>query len=170
MKILKISDDAGFMGIANFDKYRSFIAKDWDFEMIKSRIVEETNFHHLLFWATGLEYTWKVKIDTQASNQESYRDIRGVIEVTSGKLHLTNYESLTRAAQFEDLKLPENHLNDLVIELENGKYMVKIRQLFNPDEFDFDADKINFEIIPMKIERNVELYSNNVKGIYWSDY
>ncbi|MEL7250126.1 MAG: hypothetical protein AAFZ63_08600 [Bacteroidota bacterium] len=42
MKLLKIPDDSGFLGIANFDKYRSFIAKDWDFEMIKTRIVEGT--------------------------------------------------------------------------------------------------------------------------------
>ncbi|MEL6835326.1 MAG: hypothetical protein AAFP77_20165 [Bacteroidota bacterium] len=166
MKLLKIPDDSGFLGIANFDKYRSFIAKDWDFEIIKTRIVEEINAHHLLFWATGLGNTWKVKIDTQASKAEAFREVRGVIEVTDEKLYLTNYESLTMAAQFEHVKLPEKHLSDLVVELENGKYMVKIRQLFNPDELDFDSDDIHFEIIPMKIEQNLELYQNNVEGIY----
>ena len=86
MKILEIPDDSGFTGIANFEKHQSFISEDWDFEMIQNRIVAEINSHHLLFWATGFENTWKVKVDDKSSSMGSFRDGKGVIEVTSGKI------------------------------------------------------------------------------------
>ncbi|WP_143473613.1 hypothetical protein [Flavilitoribacter nigricans] len=167
---MEISDDSGFMGIANFSRYRSFLSRNWDFEMIKKRIVEEINSHHLLFWSTGLENTWKVKIAFENSDSTAFRENRGVIEVTDGELFLTNYEALTMAAQYQQVKLPESHHKDLAIKLENGKYMVKFRQLFNPDEYDFATEDINFEIVLMRIEKNPEIYVNNVNEIYWSAY
>ncbi|MEM9527951.1 MAG: hypothetical protein AAGA31_15155, partial [Bacteroidota bacterium] len=154
MKILELPDDSGFMGLANFAKYRSFISSDWDFEMIKRRIIEEMNAHHLLFWATGFGNLWKVKIDAKPSTTNAYREAEGIIEVTDKKLYLTNYESLTMAAQFDDLKLPEKHLEDLVIELDNGSYLVQFKQLFNPDEEDYNSNEINFEIALTEIEKS----------------
>jgi len=167
MKLLQITDDSGFLGIANFDKYNSFISKEWDFEIIKERIVSEINAHNLLFWETGLEGFWKVRIDDQPSDKDSFREERGVIEISNRKLFLTNYESLTMAAQFEKIKLPEKHLEGLFVELDNGKYMVKFRQMFDPRADKIDWDQVHFEIVIMKIENLPSIYKNKVKGIYW---
>lgn len=169
MKILEISDDSGFIGVANYERYNAFISADWDFKMIERRIIDETNSNNILFWATGLENIWKVKLGTETSNLKSYREDKGVIEITNGKLHLTNYDTLTMAAQFEDIMLPESHDEDLFIELENGKYLVTIRQLFNPDEFERNIDNIDFEVIFMKLEKGKEIY-NNINKIFWLDY
>lgn len=63
-KLFEISDDSGFIGIANLGKYESFIASDWDFDAIKDRIVREINRNHILFWSTGRERNWKVLVST----------------------------------------------------------------------------------------------------------
>ena len=170
MKIFEISDDSGFMGIANFDKYNSFITPKWDFEMIKERIINEMNSNNLLFWGTGMENFWKVKIDTKLSEKPFFREERGVIEITNRKLHLTNYESLTMGAQFEKIKLPEKHHEKLCVELANGKYMVKFRQMENPEKYEVETDDFDFEIALTKIVNMPEIYVNNFKKIFWSNY
>ncbi len=168
MKILEISDDSGFMGIVNFDKYNSFIDENWDFYSVRERIIDEINSHHLLFWATGLENNWKVVFVEKASEKSAFREERGVIEVTNKKLYLTNYESLTMAAQFENVQLPENHHKDLFIDLENGKYMIKFRQISDPSHF--HEQDIDFEIVIQRIVKMPELYLNKVDEIYWSKH
>lgn len=170
MKIFEISDSSGFLGIANFDKYNSFLSSEWDFDMMKERIINEMNAHNLLFWGTGMENLWKVKIGTKLSEKAYFREERGVIEITDKKLHLTNYESLTMGAQFEHIKLPEKHHEDLYIAVENGKYMVKFRQMKNPEEYKPGTEDFDFEIALMKIVNMPEIYVNNFKKIYWSAY
>jgi hypothetical protein len=170
MKILEISDDSGFLGLANFGRYKSFISGDWDFKMMKKRIIEEMNACHLIFWATGSEGTWKVNVGGQKTNPNSFREDSGLIEVTDGTLFLTNYESLTMAAQFEQVKLPLKNSEDLLIEVENGRYLVKFRQLFDPNAYEFDENEVNFEILLKKIESNPDTYCNNINEIFWSEY
>lgn len=169
MKIFEISDDSGFMGIANYDTYKSFLNRDWDFNMIKEKIIDEMNLHHLLFWGTGTGNIWKVKIDSTLSNNNFYREERAVIEVTNGKLHLTNYEALTMAAQFEHVKLPQKHHEHLHIDLENGKYMVRFRQMENPETHQSESD-YDFELMFTKIINMPDLYVNNLKTITWNVY
>ena len=169
MRQFKITDDSGFLGIINFDTYDSFIGKNWNFEIMKNRIVREMNAHHLLFWGTGFENTWTVSFVQHSSAKPSFQEFRGVIEVTNKKLFLTNYESLTMAAQFSSTKLPPAHMDNLFYELENGKYMLKIRQLFNPFSFQFDEKAIHFEIVVQQIKNMPELYKNKCANIFWSN-
>lgn len=167
MQIFEITDDSGFIGIANYHRYQSFLSEDWDFEMIRKKIIDAINSHQMLFWATGYENTWKVNIVEESSKKIAYQEARGVIEVTDGKLYLTNYESLTMAAQFSKIQLPEQHHQHLFIAIENGKYMVKFRQLFNPELFNASSKEIHFEIVIQKIMSMPEIYNNNVDEIYW---
>ncbi|MCP3933034.1 MAG: hypothetical protein GY705_28520 [Bacteroidetes bacterium] len=74
------------------------------------------------------------------------------------------------AAQFEKIKLPEKHHEELFIELKNGKYMVKFRQMTNPENHNSKPEDFNFEIELMKIVNMPEIYVNNFKKIFWSDY
>ena len=47
---------------------------------------------------------------------------------TKGRLLVTNYESLTMAAQFKDVTLPEPHQSDLLIEVPAGSYRCRVVQ------------------------------------------
>src|SRR5438477_3832606 len=108
-KIFKISDDSGFMGLVNVDKYSSFVKEDWNFNDLRDRVIMEMNEGNLLFWSTGQEGQWNVRITNERTNDKPFRTAQGLIKVTSEKLFLTNYEDLSMAAQFEDVKLPEKH-------------------------------------------------------------
>ncbi len=49
---------------------------------------------------------------------------------------LTNYESLTMAAQFEDMRLPEPHHEVLLVNVPDGDYCCRIIQMFDPQQQD----------------------------------
>jgi len=170
-KTLNISDDSGFIGLANLSKYDSFISPDWDFEMIKMRIIEQINSNNILFWSTGREDNWKVSITiaNDLVTNEFYRREEALIQVTNGKLHLVNYETLSMAAQFQDTKLPENHLAGLFIELENGTYLVEFVQIINPEEVEKRAE-IDFEIRLELISDPSEYCPNDFGNIFWNIY
>lgn len=150
-KIFKISDDSGFMGLVNVDKYDSFVNENWEFNDLRERFIREMNRYNLLFWSTGQEGLWNVRVTTEKEQQKPFRTISGDITVTADKLFLINYEDLSMAAQFQDQKLPLKHNADLGLTIENGNYEVQINQLFNPDNsMHNDSDKVHFEIVIMK--------------------
>jgi len=165
----KISDDSGFMGIANLNKYESFVDSNWDFEMLKKRIVDQINLNNILFWSTGREDIWNVQVTTSANlaSNNFYRIEEGLIEVTDEKLYLVNYETLSMAAQFKHIKLPEDHLTELYIELENGFYLVELRQTTKPTEV-ANKEDVDFEIRLEIIEDESDYYPNNFGNIFWN--
>lgn len=167
----KISDDSGFMGIANLNKYESFVDSNWDFEMLKKRIVDQINLNNILFWSTGREDIWNVQVTTNANLASSnfYRIEEGLIEVTDEKLYLVNYETLSTTAQFQDIKLPERHLENLNFELNNGLYLVEFGQLNDPEKIDERAE-VDFEIRLELIKNANEYYPNNFGNIFWNVY
>ena len=151
-KIFEISDDSGFMGLVNVDKYDSFVSEDWKFNDLRERFIREMNQGNMLFWSTGQEGLWKVRVTTKKEEIKSFRTISGDINVTDEKLFLTNYEDLSMAAQFQDQRLPLKHNTDLKLRIENGNYEVQINQLFNPDNLSQDdRDKLHFEIVIEKL-------------------
>ena len=170
MKLLTISDDSGFIGIANFHQYQSFVASNWDFDMIKQHIIGQSNLNRILFWATYHEEDWRVKIVDEAADTAAFSEFRGFLEVSDRRLYLCNYETLTLAAQFEDVKLPEVHLSDLYIELKNGKYGVKIRQMYNPENYKREELAFDFEIVIQEIKKNVDIYHNRFDQLPWSKW
>ncbi|GLR16155.1 hypothetical protein [Portibacter lacus] len=170
-KILKISDDSGFIGIANLSTYDSFIGKNWNFNQLKEHIVIEINKNNLLFWATGREDDWTVKfiINGEETIKKPFRKEEAIIQVTNNKLYLVNYETLTMAAQFEHVILPENHLNQLFIELDNGYYLTSFCQVQNPELY-VENSKFDFEIKLDKINDLDEYYPNDFVNIFWNQY
>jgi hypothetical protein len=69
------------------------------------------------------------------------------------------------AAQFQDEKLPAQHNAGLAISLDNGSYLLTVRQMYNPDDFDYDGgEKTDFEII---IQPN-DSSSISVDNVYWA--
>ena len=57
----------------------------------------------------------------------------GSIGASRSRLLLTNYESLTMAAQFPDITLPEAHERGQVLSVSPGLYDCRIVQLSDPE-------------------------------------
>ena len=163
-KKLKVTDDSGFLAIVNSDTYNSFVDEDWELSQLMNHFISEMNNHSILFWATGSENEWTVSFVGKASSKKSFREFTSTIQVTSGKLYLTNYEDLTMSAQFEDTKIPAKHNSDLIIKLENGLYNLTIRQLFDPDDYEAEG-KVNFEVVMQKTETETE--TEKIEKIFW---
>jgi hypothetical protein len=145
---LTITDDSGFLGIVNADKYNSFISGDWQLSQLLNHFVDEMNRDNLILWSTGSENTWTVHFVNNPSGTKSFREFYKTLEVTSGKIFLTNYEDLTMAAQYHDEKIPAKHNAKQSIDLGNGRHEFQIRQLFDPEDNNYDLEgKINFEIV-----------------------
>src|SRR5450755_4135355 len=138
MKTLKITDDSGFIAIANSDKYISFVDKDWELPQLLHHFVNEMNKDALIIWSTGMENDWTIDFLAKPSSKKSFRELNKSISVTDGQLFLTNYEDLTTAAQFREERIPSRHNSHLNIKLENGKYNITIRQMFDPDDNIYD--------------------------------
>lgn len=163
-KKLNISYDSGFLAIVNSDTYKSFVDEDWQLNQLMEHFVDEMNNKNIIFWATGNQSNWTISFLSKPDNKKYIREFISTINVTDGKLYLTNYDDLTMSAQFEDTKIPAEHNSDLVIKLENGLYNLTIRQLFNPEDYDYEPDeKINFEIVIQKTEKETE----KIDKIYW---
>ena len=97
---LNITDDSGFLAVANVDKYNSFVSEAWELPQLLGHFVDEMNENTVIVWATGFENEWTIDVLESPSDKKSYREFTQSIEVTNGKLFLTNYEDLTMAAQF----------------------------------------------------------------------
>lgn len=168
MKILRLSDGSGFNGIANLDQYKSFVAKNWDFDLLKKHFVEQMGLNRILVWATTASGgTWQIKVGDEKSDATPFREIKGIIEVTNKRLYLCNYETLTMAAQFETVQLPEAHLDSLFVEMENGKYGVTIRQMNDLGNCVAENSRIDFELVFQKIKKIPEIYHNQFSNIIW---
>jgi len=115
--------------------------------------------------ATGLENEWTVNFLDKPTNKKAFREFFKTIKVTNGQLFLTNYEDLTMAAQFEDEKIPAKQNADLFIQLDNWKYEVTVRQLFDPNDNEYGAEgEVNFEII---IQADIKKRANQIDKIFW---
>jgi hypothetical protein len=163
MKSFKITDDSGFLAVVNADRYRSFVHEDWGLYELMDHFVAEMNNDNLDMWATGLEGYWAVAFLSGPSSRPAFREFTKTIEVTAGRLHLTNYEDLTFAAQFPDEKLPPKHQEAQYFELPNGRYALTIRQMYDPaDSSSSTSDEPHFELIA-----SPGAASETVENIFW---
>jgi hypothetical protein len=163
---LTITDDSGFLGIVNSDKYNSFVSEDWQLQQLFKRFVDEINNGNLILWSTGSENVWTVNFVNEPSETKSFREFHKTLEVTNGKIFLTNYEDLTMAAQYNEEKIPAKHNTDLAIDLDNGRYEFKIRQFFDPTDYNYEPEgKVNFEIVIQKDTTSKK--SQQVDKVFW---
>lgn len=166
-KRFEIPDDSGFLGIVNAGAYEAFVAEDWEFSQIEERIISEGKLGHLLFWATGSENMWPVTVTDEPISKNEFRSFKGRIRVTSGVLHLVNFEALTMAAQFENETLPPSHLESENVALENGVYEATVRQLDDPGTLSDESDPPGFEIVLRRIEDAGDAPLNSFESIIW---
>ncbi len=170
--IFTITDDSGFMGIANFNRYNASLSGDWNFGKMVRHLIKEMNSNHLLFWATGEEGHWRIKVVEDSSDTPAFREHHGYIEVTDGRLYLTNYEDLTIATRQGEFSLPQRHNAGLYLILKNGLYNADFKQLRQP-EIDHDDKKdleFDFEIVLTKLADENANSRNSFTCIPWLDY
>ena len=141
-----ISDDTGLLALVNAERYSSFVGSDWTLEQLQQRFTEQAKEKAIFIWATGGEGLHNVTIIQEPTTQDATKEFSGEIEVTNGRLYLTNYEDLSMAAQFGDEKLPATHNSDLVIYLPNAVYNVTVRHLNDLNHASEQEEMINFEI------------------------
>src|SRR4030095_10823986 len=161
---LSITDDSGFLAIVNADKYNSFVNEKWTLPQLFERFVEEMNRDNLIIWSTGCENTWTINFVDKASDKKSFREFSKTMAVTDGRIFLTNFEDLTMSAQHEDEKIPAKHNADLYIKLDNGIYVFKIRQLFDPTHYKHEAGDVGFEIV---VQSNLKTIEQKVEEVFW---
>src|SRR5687768_7248297 len=107
--LLEVTDDSGFLALADPEAYSGYVARDWDLPTLLTTFYREMRERHLLIWGTGSEGYWNVEVSLGVDARMGIRQLTGGIVCSSGKLLVTNYESLTMAAQFDDVRLPERH-------------------------------------------------------------
>ncbi|MFT3934908.1 MAG: hypothetical protein QM726_14885 [Chitinophagaceae bacterium] len=162
---LTITDDSGFLGIVDANAYKTFVSEDWELPQLLGHFVNEMNNNHLVFWATNLENTWTVNFAEHPSDQHSFREFHKTLEVTNGKIFLTNYEDLTMAAQFANEKIPAKHNADLELPLPNGLYTFLVRQLFDAENPDEAMEKeVHFEIV---MKPSTDKSMKPIEKIFW---
>jgi len=134
--MLEVTDDSGLLALVVPAAYESFVDRDWTFDQVFAHFRAQMGRRSILIWGTGSEGVWKVDVQLTKSEANGFREVSGPLEVVGGNLLLTNYESLTMAAQFDDVTLPEKHQEQLLVELPDGNYSVRIIQMFDPEQED----------------------------------
>jgi hypothetical protein len=117
------------MGLLDPLAYEGFVNPDWDLGEVLERIQREMARRHLLFWGTGGEGYWNVEVTLEQSPADGARQVAGGIVCSAGQLCLVNYEDLTMAAQFPDVRLPQEHQKDLVFDVPAGSYTCRVLRL-----------------------------------------
>src|SRR5262245_26301358 len=118
--MLEVTDDSGFLALVVPAAYDTFVASDWTLDQLLAHFKTQMGRGSLLIWGTGLEGFWNVDVRLNKAKVKGFREARGPLQVVGGSLLLTNYESLTMAAQFKDVTLPEKHQDDLLVWLADG--------------------------------------------------
>jgi hypothetical protein len=130
--VLEVNDDSGFLAVVVPAAYEGFVHSDWQFDQLLGHFQTQMARRSLLIWGTGLEGIWRVDVRQRRSHARGFREVSGPIRVVGGAVLVTNYESLTMAAQFADVRLPEQHQRDLVVEFPDGEYACRVVQMFDP--------------------------------------
>lgn len=130
----EIADDSGHLALVDPASYKSFVNKDWEVEDLVVLFTAESAEGSLVFWGTGREETWRVEVRDASTTEPGFREFRTRVNVTGSSLLLTNYETLTMAAQYRDEILGADLASELLIPSAPGAYECRVVQRFDPNE------------------------------------
>lgn len=155
--IYEITDDSGFLAIIDPVAYSSFVDSEWTFNQLVRHFQDETALQRMAIWGTGREDIWRVEIRHGRTSEPGFREFTTLLRSSNDHLLLTNYESLTMAAQFEDVRLPEPHQKSMVFPLASGLYSCRVVQRFDPDICDPSnrKEEVDFRIEIVAAENHV---------------
>jgi hypothetical protein len=140
--IYEITDDTGYLALVDHAAYTSFVDENWTVAQLQEHFKAQMIAKHLLLWRTGREDVWRVQVSIEATGARGFREIASPIVVTAGRLLLTNYDSLSMAASFRDVKLPETYQQNLVLNIPAGEYRCRIVQALAPSLFGNEVSEI----------------------------
>ena len=132
--MLEVTDDSGFLAVVVPASYEGFVDSDWQFAQLLGHFQAQMARQSLLIWGTGLEGLWRVDVQLRRPRVRGFREVVGPLRVVGGAVLVTNYESLTMAAQFADVRLPEPHQRALMVDVPDGEYACRVVQMFDPGE------------------------------------
>ena len=164
-----ISDEDGLIALVNADEYKTFVDEDWSLKQLFEHFIIQMNRQHLIIWKTNDDggSEWVVDVLFAPSGKTAFREFNKTITVTDNKLHFITYTDISMAAQFEDEVIPSKQNANFEIALDNGTYNCIVRQLFNPENYDYEkTEETSFEIIFTKTTTNAVSYCENV---FWWD-
>lgn len=130
---MEVSDDSGFLALVVPASYPSFVAEDWDFESLRAHFRGQMAQRTMLIWATGLEGFWRVEVRVGGPTVRGFREVVGPVRVAGGSVLVTSYDSLTMAAQFADVSLPQGHERNQLVSVPDGDYACRVVQMFDPE-------------------------------------
>jgi len=160
--MLDISDDSGFLALVVPATYKTFVASNWTFDQIMAHFQAQMAHRSLLIWGTGLEGFWKVNVVLKKAKVKGFQEVSGPLQVAGGSMLLTSYESLTMAAQFKGVTLPEKHHEDLLVSLPDGDYTCRIIQMFDPEQEESAGDdKPDFVVEVLKATGKTVAWENS---------
>ena len=77
---------------------------------------------------------WRVDVKFGELSINGFREQSGPLTVVGGAILITNFESLTMAAQYESVMLPESHQEIMLVNVPDGDYCCRVVQMFNPEQ------------------------------------
>ena len=176
---LDVHDEDGILSIVDPSAYQGFVG-NWDkeaaerrdqivdFDSLTDHLAAEMNAAHALVWATGSgsHGEWGVEFRERASRRKVFREATGTIEVTNGTLQVVNYTELTQLAEDESLSLPLAGGTQWRIDLANGTYALRLRQLFDHEDLDTNNEGV-FEVVYKKVTTTKGTESA-IAPLWWS--
>lgn len=170
-RVYEVTDDSGLLAFVDPLSYRSFVGNDWALDQLVRHLKSETELGRLVIWGTGREDTWRVEIRLGNPPEPGFREFTAVIRASGEHLLLTNYESLTMAAQFESVTLPEPHARDLLVPVQPGLYRCRVVQRFDPEPHapSLRDDRADFVVELAALKEADRVNIKATPGIPWSD-
>jgi hypothetical protein len=167
----EITDDSGFMALVDPAAYRSFVDSKWTLNQLFRHFKEEMKYGRLLIWGTGREDVWRVEVRFGRSPETGLREFSTKVRASTGQLLLTNYESLTMAAQFENVLLPENHQRGLIIPVPPGVYHCRVVQRLAPEIDDpvLRDNEADF-LVQLTLLKNSDEETEDLSVIPWTEF
>ena len=148
---ISISDDSGLLSLVDCSKYETFVGEDWEYDQLLNHFITQGKKRAILAWNCGDGGgDYLVRIVFGKSGAQGHRQIQGVIKSSSGALNLVSYDALTMAAQFEDEKIPSKHEAQGRIEVQNGAYLVRIVQMYDPTSVELPENGQPYFVIDLE--------------------
>ena len=132
---IHVGGDGTLIALVNTSKYQSYVGEGWyEDNKLTSHLITEANKLNILAWGSGFECDWIVEFNDGISSKSGFREFTGFLDVQENAVHLINYDSLTMAAQFDDIQLPDKETSKYRVDIPSGLYKFRILQLVDTSQ------------------------------------
>jgi len=163
----EVTDDSGFIGIADPDAYRLSLDLDLPLDKVGDGFKQENARLRLIFWGTGREDVWRVRVTFTPYVGETFREFESLIRSSRGRLQLVSYDDVSMAAEYPAHALTSPTYDEWRVDVPLGLYRCRVIQRFDPEPYDpelrdEDADFV-IELTPVNAPA-----TEQVGRLYWA--